>query len=286
MNNGALIFAHNNRDVDYALMSIISGGLAKKHLKIPVSLVSDQSTIQWMKESGSYERAESLFDQIILTDRIDEGNTRYLADGNKISVVPFLNAGRYSAYDLTPYENTLLLDSDFLIFSDVLNNFWGSEDVLLSDSMLDVEGSRKGILDNWVSETGVRLYWATTVMFKKNEIAKLFFDLVYCIKTNYNYFSDVYRFNPSQYRNDISFSIAKHIMSAYGTDHVHSLPPVKTVQDKDILESVDIDGRLLFLIHDLMDANKFTATRIKGSDVHVMNKQSIVRNSEKLLELV
>ena len=286
MNNGALIFAHNNRDVDYALMAVISAGLAKKHLHIPVSLVSDESTIQWMKESGSYSKAESIFDKIILTDRSDEGNTRYLADGNEISVVPFLNADRYNAYNLTPYENTLLLDSDFLIFSDMLNNYWDNDEVLLAHSMSDIEGSRKGILDNWVSETGIHLYWATTVMFKKNEIGRLFFELVNIVKQNYSYFADLYRFNPNQYRNDVSFSVAKHILDAYGSDKTVNLPPIKTVQDKDILESVSSDGRLLFLIHDIMDVNKFSPVRIMGSDIHVMNKQSIVRNSEKLLELI
>jgi hypothetical protein len=30
MTRGILIYAHNNRTVDYALMAIISGGLAKK----------------------------------------------------------------------------------------------------------------------------------------------------------------------------------------------------------------------------------------------------------------
>jgi hypothetical protein len=41
MKKGALIFAHNSRDIDYALMAIISGGLVKKNLKVPVSLATD-----------------------------------------------------------------------------------------------------------------------------------------------------------------------------------------------------------------------------------------------------
>ena len=36
MTRGVLIFAHNNRDVDYALMSIVSGQLAAKYLQVPV----------------------------------------------------------------------------------------------------------------------------------------------------------------------------------------------------------------------------------------------------------
>jgi hypothetical protein len=69
MTRGALIFAHNNRDIDYALMSLISGGLVKKHLEVPVSLVTDESTIAWMKTSKIYDSAVKLFDQIILVEK-------------------------------------------------------------------------------------------------------------------------------------------------------------------------------------------------------------------------
>jgi hypothetical protein len=49
MTKGVLIFAHNSPDVDYGLMATIAGGLAKKNLGVPVSLVTrirhtDQST--------------------------------------------------------------------------------------------------------------------------------------------------------------------------------------------------------------------------------------------------
>ena len=33
MKKGCLIFAHNNRQIDYSLLALISGGLAKKNLK-------------------------------------------------------------------------------------------------------------------------------------------------------------------------------------------------------------------------------------------------------------
>ena len=40
MKKGILIFAHNSRDVDYALMSLVSAKFAKENLQVPVSLVS------------------------------------------------------------------------------------------------------------------------------------------------------------------------------------------------------------------------------------------------------
>ena len=57
MTRGILIFAHNNRDVDYALMSIVSGHLAGKYLQVPVSLITDKFTIEWMKQ---YDRLHPL----------------------------------------------------------------------------------------------------------------------------------------------------------------------------------------------------------------------------------
>ena len=48
MTKGVLIFAHNSTAVDYGMMAVIAGGLAKKHLKVPVSLVADTGTLAWM----------------------------------------------------------------------------------------------------------------------------------------------------------------------------------------------------------------------------------------------
>jgi hypothetical protein len=95
----------------------------------------------------------------------------------------------------------------------------------------------------------------------------------------------MYRFNPSQYRNDISFSIAKHIMDGFNTDTSLSLPPIFTTLDKDILYKVDLDEKLTFLINNDLNSN-YCATTIKGLDVHVMNKQSLIRNVDRLLELI
>lgn len=287
MTRGALIFAHNSRDVDYAMCAIIAGGLAGKNLNIPVSLVTDDSTVEWMKTSGSYNRAETIFDKIILVEKPVTNNKRKLHDGATANIVPFVNSNRSNAWDLTPYDETLLLDSDYLIFSDTLNQYWDlADNVLISTAMNDIQGDRKSFLDNHVSETGVHLYWATTVMFKKNEQSKLFFDLVDNVKNNYSYFSDIYRFSNSQFRNDIAFSVAKHILDGFETDTKENLPPVLTTIDKDILHSVcEKTGKLTFLISNA-PADRFYLASTCGIDVHIINKQSIIRNSNNLLELI
>ena len=123
MKKGILIYAHNNRTVDYALMSLISGGLAKKNLQVPASLVTDQSTISWMKESNIYTKAQEIFEHIFEVDRPQTNNQRRLNDGLENTVIPFINSNRCSAWNLTPYDRTLLIDSDFLILSNNLSEY-------------------------------------------------------------------------------------------------------------------------------------------------------------------
>lgn len=288
MNKGALIFAHNNREIDYALMSIISGGLAKKHLNIPVTLVTDTTTREWMETSNIYSKAKEVFENIIEVEKPVSENSRRLYDGvehNK--VVPFANSNRCLAWELTPYDRTLLLDSDYLIFSDHLNQYWDlDEDILISESINDVyDQKRLGYHDRYVSDTGVHLYWATTVIFTKNQRSKSFFDMVDFVKENYQYYGDLFRFNTQQYRNDISFSVAKHILSGFETDKITNLPPVLTALDRDVLHSVDDDGKLTFLVSPKLDSN-YCVAAFKNTDIHVMNKKSIVRNAEALLGLI
>lgn len=285
MTKGILIYAHNSRAIDYALMSVISGGLAKKYLNVPVSLVTDKFTIEWMKTSDLFDKANSVFENIIIVDKPQTNNSRRLHDGIDNTIVPFINSNRSSAWDITPYERTLLIDSDFLIFSNRLSEFWDiDEDLLISESINDIyDNDRIGYHDRYVSDVGVKLYWATTVMFTKNEKTKIFFELVKHIKDNYQYYADTYRFDNKQFRNDIAFSIAKHILDGFNQSNSINLPPVLTLLDKDVLH--EVKNKLIVLISPRCDSN-FCAAAISDIDIHVMNKQSIIRNKDALLELI
>lgn len=286
MTQGILLYAHNNRTVDYALMAVIAGGLAKKNLQVPVSLITDVSTIAWMKESNIFNQAESMFDHIIVVDRPTTDNQRRLHDGQTGQMIPFINTNRSTAYDLTPYDRTLLIDSDFFILSNSLGEYWDVDaDVMLGSAINDIyDESRVGYLDRHVSDTGVKMYWATTVMFSKNANAKLFFDTVNYVKENYSQFADVFRFDPRQFRNDIAFSVAKHILDGYQQDDALSLPPVLSALDKDILH--DVNGNTLTFLVDYKLTNSYCAAAISNVDIHIMNKQSVIRNKQALLELI
>jgi len=286
MNNGVLIFAHNSPFIDYGTLAIISGGLAKKNLKVPASLVTDSGTLSWLKTAGLEKKLNDVFEKIIEIEYPYTENTRKLYDGFHHQTVPFLNSNRCDAYSLSPYDNTLLIDSDFLIFTDRLNEYWNVESsVMIGDSINDILEDRPGYLDKRISESSIPLLWATTVMFKKNKESDFFFKLVEFIKLNYVYFADLFRFNPSQFRNDIAFSIAKHILSGYEIENVYNLPPITSVLDKDILLEVDNTGKMIILMNPHDDGN-YKSAKILNTDIHVMNKQSIIRNKDMLMELI
>jgi len=286
MKKGALIFAHNTREIDYAKMAIVSGGLAKKHLQVPVTLVTDMSTQNWMKESGTFEKAQDVFEQIILVDRPESGVMRTHSDGKEKVVTQWNNINRPSAWQVTPYERTLLLDCDYFTLSDNLNSYWDVDsDLLIAEKYNDIYSkSRTGYLDNFVSPESVELLWATTVMFTKNEYTKMFFDLVEYVRQNYSTFADLFRYDPRMYRNDISFSVAYHILNGFEKTPNHYLPGVLSVPNKDLLYDVK-DEKLVFLVSPQHDTNYCVAT-IKDRDVHIMNKSSVERNIEKLMELI
>lgn len=286
MKIGGIIFAYNSRDVDYAVTAIIAGGLAKKYLNIPFSLITDESTIEWMKTSNIWTKANTVFENFIITERPANYNSRLLKDGTNSSVVPFINSGRSTAFDLSPYDKTLLIDSDYLVFSDKLSKYLELDhSLMIGSAMNDIQGGRIGFLDKTVSDVGVHLLWATTVIFTKSKESKLFFNLVKYIEKNYQLFSELYRYDPRQYRNDISFSVAKHIIDGFETVLEDTLPPILTVHDKDMLIDVNQD-KLTFLINDIDAPDKFVACVVTGQDTHIMNKQSIIRHKNNFMELI
>ena len=113
-------------------------------------------------------------------------------------------------------------------------------------------------------------------MFDKSHSSKIFFDLVKHIKENYVYYSDVYNFIPFQYRNDIAFTIAEHILYCQDTDRI-SLPSLNfSLHDEKLLSVAGSKFKILLKGND-------TILTITDSDVHLMNKLEILKFKDELL---
>jgi hypothetical protein len=113
-------------------------------------------------------------------------------------------------------------------------------------------------------------------MFKSSKESQTFFDLIKHIKENYQYYADIFNFVPFQYRNDISFTLAEHIMYASTNDRIYLPSLAFTLQNENIL-TIDKDNVRLIL------KNNDVLLTIRNSDVHVMNKSAILRFKEALL---
>ena len=73
-------------------------------------------------------------------------------------------------------------------------------------------------------------------------------------------------------------------VDGYVESNLGTLPPILSALDRDILYEVN-DQRLTFLIDHKLDSN-YCAASISGVDIHIMNKQSIIRNQQRLLEMI
>ena len=63
------------------------------------------------------------------------------------------------------------------------------------------------------------------------------------------------------------------------------LPPILTLLDKDLIHSIDKNQLRVYLNDSMIEDHVFIAS-IKDLDVHVMNKQSIIRNAKEFLEIL
>lgn len=288
MNCGILIFAHNNEHVDYVKMSVVTAAAAKKYLNVPVSLVTDKHSIKYFSTTTYKPVVDEIFDQIIVNDTdYYNDNRRTVNTGNGNTQIPFNNGDRYTAFDITPYDRTLIIDSDFLISSSELSNFWHNrQSFMLAKHSIDMGGNRMGPKDIRISETGLFLNYATTIMFSKNQEAESVFNLAKEIKKKYNQYASLYRFDPRIFRNDIVFTIANHMISGFSTDNATFLPDIRCFLDRDEIIEIDDSRKIKILIRQSNNDQNCLLCSLSDIDLHFMNKQTINDNFQRLLEVL
>ena len=274
MNCGAVIFAQNNSAIDYVKMAAFAATRIDKFLKIPVSVITDSKS--WLLES----QPDHIFEKVIEIPDSAAFYTRRFNDGSLSSkILDWKNLSRSQVYDLTPYDRTLVIDSDYIINSSVLAG------ALTHDANLQIYKNSLDI-SNWrtnkeylrINPYSIPFYWATTFIFEKNPVMKTFFDLIEYIKLNWNYFRTLYSIESPTFRNDFAFSIAIHIMNGKTNGTFADELPGKMIYstDRDILVTMD-NTTLKFLLEKQDYLGEYTAAKTSGIDVHVMNKASLSR---------
>ena len=290
MTSGVLMFAHNNREIDYGMMAYVSARYVDKHLKVPVSLVTDSGTVNWLNKTD--KNLISAFDNIILTDNLpqpEKQEKRFFDGSIDYKKTSFNNGFRARSYDLTPYDKTLVIDTDVLIRNDRLKNIWDSNtDFMINSKHIDLVYNRNYEEFERVSDYTVDFYWATIFYFEKTEWTKTLFDLCQHIAENYEYYRFVYQIAYPVMRNDFIFSIAIHIMNGFNNKTIPQRLPAEMYYtlDKDVLHQVNTDGSLVFLLQKDNLLGEYTLAKTNSQNIHIMNKYSINRNIPNLLEVL
>lgn len=279
---GFLMFAQNNTTINYLKIALTNALLIKKHLNKPVSVVTDTVSLSWAENVALEELIYNTFDEVIIKD-VDNSfiNSRQYRDTIYHEVIDnFNNSARASAYNLSPYEETILIDADYLVFDNTLNNVWGcSEDFLINKDAIDLNWNLLDGDEYRLHDTGIRMYWATCVYFKKCERANLLFDMVEHIRNYWSYYQLVYDFPGTLFRNDFAFAIAIHTLSGFiENDDFKSLPTSKllTVLDSDQVFKYLGDDAVLIFVHNKIENWKFEIVKIQKMSIHFLNKISLM----------
>ena len=264
--NGALIFAFNNQEIDYFSQAQWCSDRIHRHLDIPVTIVTD-----------SRSRNEKNSQHNIIEIEPEIGGNRVYDPVNHPRSSTWYNASRYRAYELSPYEKTVVLDSDYVTCSDQLLRIFESPiSVTAIKNVYDVTG-RDGFKNyQKISRTGLHHFWATVLYFDRSQISQDFFTMMEMIHKNYRHYSEIYHFISSPFRNDFAASIA--LNTVYG--HLeHSIPVIPWAManlnsDCEIQMLSEDRFEVIFKNHETGQIKKVI---LNNEDFHCMNKHSLVK---------
>jgi len=298
MSKGILLYARNNSKIDYTKQAYFLAKRVKNILGLPTSIVTDSEL--YLKTQ--FPDCEKVFDKIIpivwsensnvdgtILSKFENHFYKLYRDGTiSKQKLAFKNQLRSSAYDVTPYNETLLLDTDIVLSNtNFLHCFEQKNNFQIYHESFDLAGFRDYSEFKYINDIGIKFYWATIVFFRKTEENKIFFDLLKHIQDNWNHYKSVFQINQSYFRNDHAFSIAIHIMNGYTEgDFASSLPgKLYYTTDKDICWDID-KNKITFLLEKENYVGEYTLASWNDVTIHVMNKFSLNRCIDKELKNV
>jgi hypothetical protein len=252
MSKGILISAHNNGTWDYVKFAALAYSRAKMFCDLPLCLVSDKLSIE------NYQGPQ-FWDDLVILDRSEFRPNPRLFDSREN--VNFLNSSQIMSYWLSPWSETLVMDSDFLMMEPSLLSCFSSG--------LDFACNSETINDgpSFVSAKGPRQFWTTVMYFKKCGQAATFFNLCNHVRQNWEFYVSQYRLPSSLYRNDTTFALAAFLYGGRKSQNLVEPLPSRwyNLSERDTLLS--LEDRALAVLN-----NRIISTK---QNIHVMNKHSL-----------
>lgn len=258
---GVLLFAFSNDQIDYFQQAIWCADRVVRHLSLPVTIVTN-------------EDRDCDHDTVVV--EAESGGTRVFNPSIDQAPAHWYNAVRYRSFELSPYDQTLVIDTDYVVASDRLKILFNSDrDLYVCRDVFDPTGRDNFRHYQDIAKNAIHHWWATVMYFEKNNSTRLFFDYYKMIRNNYSHYSDIYQFRRSPFRNDYAASIAINTM--YG--HVdHQLPALpwkmfNVNNDVDIRQLSDDSFELTYQNQN----QKPSRIVLSDTDFHFMNKRALAK---------
>jgi hypothetical protein len=268
MMKGAVLFAFNTDEVNYFKQAEVAAKRINHFLDLPVTVITNLDSMS--------ENADNVFDKIIFTKE-DSSNT--------LRKKTWINKNRYEAFESSPYDQTLLLDTDYVINSNkLLKTFDLPTDICAHKSVLYLMNGM--VTTQNLSEQSFETFWATVVNFKKTKKVKQIFESMKMIQENYLHYSSLHNFVSHPYRNDYALTLAKRLANGHFENENETIPWAlvhigeHTFVNKNNTDFYDTEYTVIF---DTTYRGKFKKEyiTIKDMDFHMLNKKNF---SELYLE--
>lgn len=264
MTRGVILFAFNSPKYNYYDMALYTARRVAHFLKLPVTLVTDEESLPNIPDR--------IWDKIVKVTP-DKNNFRDWG--------MWINKGRYQAYELSPYDETLLIDVDYVVNSNKLLSIFDFYDDFCCHNRTDYlmqPNSAQELLSAYSYET----LWATVVAFKKTARAKQIFDTLKMVQDNYDHYANIHSFIGGVYRNDYALTLALKIVNGHSDNKQDFIPwnlihIGKNTQITKLDQNDELDSGFK-IMYDNWQRGKIRKEYIEvtAMDFHIMNKDLYV----------
>lgn len=285
------MFAYNNDEIDYIGLAAMNSRLIQHNMGLEpkqITIVTNRASYDFLEKKlgKEYMDATGQFVFVEKDLKFKRTNMRMFRDtSHNLQKLSFYNKGRCDAYELSPYDETILLDADYLVLSDALNQCWGhNNELMMNYHYIDVVRGREYRDLDRVHALGITMYWATVVYFTRSPLCESFFNVAKHVEKESEYYRELYKIQGNIHRNDHSFSIAAHMVSGYQDKGLPQLPVklFKSFDIDDVERVIDLND-LLLMVEKPSQPGNYVGLRWKDRDIHIMNKWALQRIQEGVL---